>query len=592
MIESLSRLIHEADGALIIATPDDLTTRRGESVYTPATNVLLEYGLFCGSLGRAQVGIVSVGSPVLPSDLDGVLYLRLKKRKEHQNQDVYESVEIEPLIVPWLRNLDAASSDAARISNLLTRLAPQVRQKDRIKLKSRILCDRIDPRAFSKLPEQELLEILGKYSLSYREDEEVGHVVKTPVASYLDLTRVGSDSPDQRKLAGHLARYVAELVSSKEMRPTTIAISKVAATGVLNATADLLPFPKIYVSPYGPNRDNPVEGFYESGDRAILLHDVALSGHHLIDCIAALRSTGISAGHLVVLAEYGVRNEPLESLLAENGITMHAAARFTPNAAVLPGISAVRHPAILPTPAVDETVQQCLLCDVVTDADARPFRSLFSPSELPSEFLLKTDRFSVVADVAPLARGHVLVVSDVHVASMADLPSESLEKLGAIRRFVTSVFRAEYGSGSIAFEHGLCDPTLKSACGIDHAHLHVLPTDMSITDAFRSVFDCRGISSLSQLPGANSGSQEYLLLIDQQEKHYLATVEEPTSQFFRKVISDGMGEILWRWSDKFLLGDRNETRRRILEVHRIFADIQAGRSEIRIPDDLAAEESR
>ncbi|MDQ0943994.1 hypothetical protein QFZ67_005699 [Streptomyces sp. V1I1] len=30
------------------------------------------------------------------------------------------------------------------------------------------------------------------------------------------------------------------------------------------------------------------------------------------------------------------------------------------------------------------------------------------------------------------------------------------------------------------------------------------------------------------------------------------------------------GELLWKWNDKFLLGDREETRSRIRELHRVF----------------------
>jgi orotate phosphoribosyltransferase len=69
----------------------------------------------------------------------------------------------------------------------------------------------------------------------------------------------------------------------------------VAAQGILQAAADMLPFPRVMVSPYGPNRDNPIEGFYEVGDRAVLLHDVILSGHHPVECISKLRAAGLYA---------------------------------------------------------------------------------------------------------------------------------------------------------------------------------------------------------------------------------------------------------------------------------------------------------
>ncbi|MFD3440897.1 TIR domain-containing protein [Streptomyces sp. NPDC058685] len=570
LLDSLLRLLNEADGALIIATPDDRTTRRGATSYAPASNVLLEYGLFTGRLGQARVAIVTVGDPDLPSDLGGVVHLRLGPPDAHQDPSVYESVEIEPRIVPWLRTLDAVSSNGARIAGLLTRLAPQAKPRDRVRLKARVLCDQLDSRAFPKLPEPQVLDILRRYALSYGREERVGHTVKTPVAGYLDLTRVAPESLDQRVLAGHLAYHVAELVSRKVMRPTLLAVSKVAATGILSAAADLLPFPAVYVSPYGPNRDNPVEGFFEKGDRAVLLHDVALSGHHLVDCMTALRSAGINARHIVALAEHDGQNEALDSLLEENGIMMHTAVKFTPGTGRGPQAVETIQPLGITGAPEAETAPPCLLCDVLHDADTTPFRGLFERAELPRELLAETDGFVVVADVAPLTRGHVLIVPDEHALSMSALPTASLETLEMLRRHVTSVIREGYASEVVAFEHGMCDPAVRSSCGIDHAHLHVLPLEQSVTEGFRERFACREIGSLSDLPQANEAQEEYLLLIDQEGTHHFAPTQVSTSQYFRKMIADRTGELLWKWNDKVLLGDRGETRDRILELHRVF----------------------
>jgi hypothetical protein len=71
----------------------------------------------------------------------------------------------------------------------------------------------------------------------------------------------------------------------------------------------------------------------------------------------------------------------------------------------------------------------------------------------------------------------------------------------------------------------------------------------------------------------NEARQEYLLLIDQQGAHYFAKAQVPTSQFFRKMVADISGELLWKWNDKFLLGDREETRSRIRELHRVFGSV-------------------
>ncbi|MFI1399524.1 hypothetical protein [Streptomyces sp. NPDC020681] len=42
------------------------------------------------------------------------------------------------------------------------------------------------------------------------------------------------------------------------------------------------------------------------------------------------------------------------------------------------------------------------------------------------------------------------------------------------------------------------------------------------------------------------------------------------------MIGDICGELLWKWNDKHLLGDRDETRGRILELHRVFGTAAGG----------------
>lgn len=73
-IESLERAAERADFAVLVVTPDDLTTSRARRSPAPRDNVVFEAGLFMGSLGRERCFIVSEEQPrvKLPSDLLGV----------------------------------------------------------------------------------------------------------------------------------------------------------------------------------------------------------------------------------------------------------------------------------------------------------------------------------------------------------------------------------------------------------------------------------------------------------------------------------------------------------------------------------------
>lgn len=81
-IEDLMKLTTEADFAIIVLTPDDITASRGTKKGSPRDNVLFELGLFMGALGRERTYIISpVGANIkIPTDLLGVTHLLYKRR--------------------------------------------------------------------------------------------------------------------------------------------------------------------------------------------------------------------------------------------------------------------------------------------------------------------------------------------------------------------------------------------------------------------------------------------------------------------------------------------------------------------------------
>jgi len=79
-IESLHTVAEEVvDAAVFVFSEDDKTWYRGKEYGAPRDNVLFEYGLFSGVLGRTSVAIAVVGQPKRPYDLLGITDLSLNK---------------------------------------------------------------------------------------------------------------------------------------------------------------------------------------------------------------------------------------------------------------------------------------------------------------------------------------------------------------------------------------------------------------------------------------------------------------------------------------------------------------------------------
>jgi hypothetical protein len=76
-LEDLIKAVHQHDYAILVFTPDDITSIRNNEVKTVRDNVIFETGLFIGKLGREKVYFLipeGIKDLHLPSDLLGVTY--------------------------------------------------------------------------------------------------------------------------------------------------------------------------------------------------------------------------------------------------------------------------------------------------------------------------------------------------------------------------------------------------------------------------------------------------------------------------------------------------------------------------------------
>lgn len=70
--DNLASQIAFYDYAILIATPDDTVTSRGQTTNGPRDNVLFEFGLFTGGLGASRVFFMMQKDTKIPSDLNGI----------------------------------------------------------------------------------------------------------------------------------------------------------------------------------------------------------------------------------------------------------------------------------------------------------------------------------------------------------------------------------------------------------------------------------------------------------------------------------------------------------------------------------------
>lgn len=74
-LDSLIAAAASVDFAVLVATPDDTTVSRGETNPSARDNIVLEFGLFAGALGRERTYLMATGELKLPTDVLGLTRL-------------------------------------------------------------------------------------------------------------------------------------------------------------------------------------------------------------------------------------------------------------------------------------------------------------------------------------------------------------------------------------------------------------------------------------------------------------------------------------------------------------------------------------
>jgi cytidylate kinase/diadenosine tetraphosphate (Ap4A) HIT family hydrolase len=80
----------------------------------------------------------------------------------------------------------------------------------------------------------------------------------------------------------------------------------------------------------------------------------------------------------------------------------------------------------------------------------------------------------LLVDRAPMCFGHLLVVSSVHAASVADLPVDARARFLARVEMARATAEAMSGRAAVSIEHGRSPTCGDDSCSC-HAHVHVLP---------------------------------------------------------------------------------------------------------------------
>ena len=97
-LETLEEQLRQHSFAILVATPDDKLIKRGESFQTMRDNILFEYGLFTGLLGRKRTFLLKPqkGEISIPSDVLGIITATYDERLLKESPPDFNTMIEEP----------------------------------------------------------------------------------------------------------------------------------------------------------------------------------------------------------------------------------------------------------------------------------------------------------------------------------------------------------------------------------------------------------------------------------------------------------------------------------------------------------------
>lgn len=176
--------------------------------------------------------------------------------------------------------------------------------------------------------------------------------------------------------------------------------------------------------------------------------------------------------------------------------------------------------------------------------------SIAAPAERCDQPLFESRNFVAVPSLGSLVEGWLLLLPRRHFISMGVLTPDLLDEFRAFKLSVAAHLRSAYGD-ICAFEHGPCAPGRPVGCGVDHAHVHMVPLRFNLVEA--AIAHSPDVSwqpaSWSDCVVASERQSDYLFVEQPLGVGMMAVAPQFGSQVLRKVIACRIGrpdEFNWR----------------------------------------------
>jgi ATP adenylyltransferase len=159
--------------------------------------------------------------------------------------------------------------------------------------------------------------------------------------------------------------------------------------------------------------------------------------------------------------------------------------------------------------------------------------------------IFESESFVSVPSVGALIEGWLLVVPKMPSPCLAHLSSSAFSELESFLAEIVPIVESSYGPITI-FEHGSTVTTSPIGCGVDHAHLHLVPAKCDLQAGAQRMASNIRWSGISSFKALRDQAHDGYWFVQQPYGSGncnvgICTDSAPPSQLFRKVIATNLG---------------------------------------------------
>lgn len=193
-------------------------------------------------------------------------------------------------------------------------------------------------------------------------------------------------------------------------------------------------------------------------------------------------------------------------------------------------------------------VDACLLCDELWSKN--PLSHQLNLWDDPvNKVIFESKHFVVLRDISPIIPGHCLILTKKHFTSFSRLPNNWWTELGNIKKKAIPVIASRFGDPFL-FEHGSVSGKMKVGACIEHAHIHLIPAYVSVTDSLSDYTNAPLQCSQISMPEVFTGVKASYLYYEDQNG-YGCIIENPRQpvpqQIIRRIVAKKYKIADWDW---------------------------------------------